>query len=111
MCLTLRRGCAARAAGGLLLNRRALHRPERAENATVTWVRPKHRMATGAFIEEETRIGWHGLAGREAALRTCDDGLECRLRLHVVGPTEGLGDTIQRSLVRERRFALATAFR
>jgi hypothetical protein len=52
----------------------------------VTWVRPKHGMAIGAFVEEEARIGWHDLAGREAAVWTVEGGLECRLRLHGVGP-------------------------
>ena len=86
MFLMIRRSCAARAAAELLLNRWALHGPKRAEDTAVTWVRPKHGMAAGAFVEEKACINRHGLAGREAALWAGEDGLECRLRLHLVGP-------------------------
>jgi hypothetical protein len=68
----------------------------------VTWVRPKHGMATGAFVEEEARICWHCLAGREAALWTREDGLECRLRLHVMGPSVGRERRLQASEARRR---------
>ena len=76
----------ARATTKLLLDGRALNRTERAKDAAMAWVGPKNSMTAGALVEIETGIGWHGLRRRVAALRTGEDRLEDRQRVHGVGP-------------------------
>lgn len=72
------------AAGFLCLDRRALHRTERAEDAAIAGVRLKNRPAARALVEELASVGRHGFALRESALRAAQDRLE-NLGAHCFG--------------------------
>lgn len=63
-----RSSSAAARAAPLHLYRRALDRPERAEHAAVTSLRPQHGLAALALVEELAGVGGHELALGVAAL-------------------------------------------
>jgi len=60
----------------MLLNRRALHRTEGAEDAAVTRLGAQHRSAVAAFVEKLAGIRGHGFLLGEAAIRAGQDGFE-----------------------------------
>jgi len=57
------------AASALFLNRRALHRAEGAEHATVARIRAQQRLAVAALVEVLAGIRGHRLLRREIAVR------------------------------------------
>jgi hypothetical protein len=86
MCLGCGRGGRSSAAAMRLLDGWAFHRAIGTEDAAVACLGPKQRVATGAFVEVEARIGGHRFARHEAALRTGEGRLEDRLRMHCLAP-------------------------
>jgi hypothetical protein len=71
--------CAAAASGARLartlgLDRRARNRAVGTEHATVARLRPQHRAAAGAAIDNLAGVRRHGLRFRGGAIRTGDDG-------------------------------------
>jgi hypothetical protein len=58
------------------LHRRALHRPERTEYATLARVRPQQNLALRAFIDDLATVGRHDLALGMAAVGAGNLGFE-----------------------------------
>src|SRR5256885_7558233 len=61
---------------GLLLPRRAFRRAVRAEYTTIVGLGPEHRVARGALVEVQARIGGHRLRLPVSAERAGDGRLE-----------------------------------
>jgi hypothetical protein len=59
-----------------VLDRRAWHRTERAEHAAVARLRPEHRLASGALVEVDARVGGHSLRGPSPAGGTSQSRFE-----------------------------------
>jgi hypothetical protein len=71
----------------LFLHGRAGNRPVRTEDTAIALLGTKERAAAGAVVEELARVRRHRFQLGNAALRTGDDGLPCRvvsLRAHVM---------------------------
>jgi len=73
-------------AAARLLDGRTLYRAIRTEDTAVTCLGPEHDVTVSALVEIEASIGGHGFGGHEAALRTGEDGLEDRRRMHCLAP-------------------------
>ena len=69
-------GSLSSATPALFLNRRALHRAERAEHAAVTRLGAQQNLAGAALVEEQAGVRGHRLLRGEAAVRACEQRFE-----------------------------------
>lgn len=74
--MALRSSATSRTTIARRLNRRTRHGAIRTKHATIALLGFQFRAALLAVVEEQARIGWHGLRGCEATRGTSNGGLQ-----------------------------------